>query len=309
MFEHSVTGGKCKRSSLLLAAYKALSGQKRQSEEQMKQVVNTAACLELMQSFFVIEDDIMDDGVKRRGRLCWHRLDGVGKNGINDGLLLDCLVPFVLSTNRVPSAVRDAVDEARRFTVIGQMLDADTKHAEDCTWQRHQAIVQHKTSHYTYFTPLEIAALYTGQLVIIERLKRIAYQLGYLFQSVDDYMDCFGDESVTGKVGSDLREAKCTWVTCKAMEKLEEQPILFEEFRDNFGKPDIASEQKLKDVIAILKVADDFPAFHERHAGRIASEIDHFPMIDLRPKSNVMKKFEDKHDMFGQAPPPACPLG
>lgn len=35
------------------------------------------ACLELMQSFFLIEDDIMDNGVKRRGKTCWHRLVSV----------------------------------------------------------------------------------------------------------------------------------------------------------------------------------------------------------------------------------------
>lgn len=44
-------------------------------------------------------------------------------------------------------------------------------------------------------------------------------------------MDCFGDESVTGKVGSDLKEAKCTWVTCKALERLANEPTLFEEFQ------------------------------------------------------------------------------
>lgn len=33
-------------------------------------------------------------------------------------------------------------------------------------------------------------------------------------------MDCFGDVSETGKTGSDLREAKCTWLTCRAMEKM-----------------------------------------------------------------------------------------
>lgn len=96
--------------------------------------------------------------------------------------------------------------KARRVTVLGQILDGDTESVEDCTWQRlilqelldllitilyyfsmidfrHWAITQHKTSHYTYFTPLQVAALLTAQPLIIEPLKLISYQLGYLFQS------------------------------------------------------------------------------------------------------------------------------
>lgn len=273
-------GGKCKRSELLITAYKALSGQQ---NGRMELVVNTAACLELMQCFFLIEDDIMDEGTTRRGKPCWHRLEGVGMYGINDGLLLDCVVAYVLRSWQVPVSVRDAFDEARRVTVVGQMLDGDTKHIEHCTWERHRTIVQHKTSHYTYFTPLQTAALFAEQPLIIEPLKQIAYQLGYLFQSKDDFMDCFADESTTGKVGSDLKEAKCTWVTCKAMEKLMDHPDLLEEFRNNFGSPTTASVQKLKEIIVSLRVADDFSPFRERYMSRVLENIDRFPMIDLRP--------------------------
>ncbi|VDO29334.1 unnamed protein product [Onchocerca flexuosa] len=281
LFAHSVCGGKCNRGMLLITAYKALGGH--QNGGRLEMVTNIAACLELLQSFFLIEDDIVDEGINRRGKSCWHRLEGIGINGINDGLLLDCMVSYILGNNRVPIAVRDAFDEARRITVLGQILDCETKSVEDCTWQRHQIIAQYKTSHYTYFTPLQIAALLTAQPLIIEPLKRIAYQLGYLFQSEDDYMDCFGDKSITGKVGNDLMEAKCTWVTCKAMEKLTNEPSFLTDFREHFGKRNIISEEKLKDILADLRVADDFPLFRERCAVGILNNIDHFPMIDMRP--------------------------
>ncbi|VDK71030.1 unnamed protein product [Onchocerca ochengi] len=281
LFAHSVCGGKCNRGMLLITAYKAFGGQ--QNEERLEMVTNIAACLELLQSFFLIEDDIVDEGINRRGKSCWHRLEGIGINGINDGLLLDCMVSYILGNNGVPIAVRDAFDEARRITVLGQILDCETKSVEDCTWQRHRVIAQYKTSHYTYFMPLQIAALLTVQPLIIEPLKRIAYQLGYLFQSEDDYMDCFGDKSIMGKVGNDLMEAKCTWVTCKAMEKLTNQPSFLTDFREHFGKRSIISEKKLKDILADLRVADDFPLFRERCAVGILNNIDHFPMIDIRP--------------------------
>lgn len=34
-------------------------------------------------------------------------------NGISDGLLLDCMVSYILRSKRVPPAVRDAFDEVR----------------------------------------------------------------------------------------------------------------------------------------------------------------------------------------------------
>ncbi|VDM96757.1 unnamed protein product [Thelazia callipaeda] len=281
LFEHSVYHGKCKRSMLLVTAYEALGGG--QNEKQLQLVSNIAACLELLQTFFLIEDDIMDEGVSRRGKPCWHRLEEIGMNAINDGLLLDSMVSYTLRNSQIPQLVKDAFDEARRVTVIGQMLDCDTKRIEDCTWQRYRTITQRKTSHYTYYTPLQIAALLTAQLSIIQPLKRIAYQLGYLFQSKDDYMDCFVDESITGKVGSDLKEAKCTWVTCKAMEKLYDQPNLLKDFQDNFGKSSATSEQKLKQILADLQIEGDFHLFRERYGTAIMDDIDHFPMIDLRP--------------------------
>ncbi|VDK70899.1 unnamed protein product [Litomosoides sigmodontis] len=281
LFDHSVCGGKFNRSMMLIRAYKALGGE--QDEKRLGMVTNIAACLELLQTFFLIEDDVMDEGISRRGKPCWHRLEGIGINGINDGLLLDCMVSYILSSSQVPVAVRDAIDEARRVTVVGQILDSDTKIIEDCTWQRHWTIAQHKTSHYTYFTPLQVAALLTSQPLIIEPLKWIAYQLGYLFQSLDDYMDCFGDKSIMGKVGNDLREAKCTWVTCKAAEKLSNEPSFLIDFREHFGKRSITSEQKLKDILMHLRIADDFPLFREKYAVEILSSIDRFPMIDLRP--------------------------
>lgn len=66
---------------------------------------------------------------------------------------------------------------------------------------RHWTITQHKTSHYTYFTPLQVAALLTAQPLIIESLKWIAYQLGYLFQSLVSF-------SSNSETGGKLRRLK-----------------------------------------------------------------------------------------------------
>ncbi|TKR95176.1 hypothetical protein L596_009379 [Steinernema carpocapsae] len=280
LIDSTVLGGKCERSRLLVDTYMSL-----EPKGNFSAAVQLSTSMELLQSFFLVIDDVMDQSVTRRGKPCWYRQPGIGLSAINDGLLLDCTVDLMIR-NAIPenpnlNSILAALAEVKRKTVIGQLIDSSIQGYADCNWTRYSQLVEHKTSHYTYFSPIQIALLLANIPDHMAEVRKICYDIGYLFQSQDDYLDVFGDEKVTGKVGTDLKEGKCTWVTCKTFEKVpaEETKVL----KEIFGRSDDGSVEELRRVIRGLKVEKEFQKFQEEFVEDLQKRISEFPLVKLRP--------------------------
>lgn len=57
----------------------------------------------------------------------------------------------------------------------------------------------------------------------------------------------------------------------------------FFKFKAHFGKPDLKSEDRLKEILDELQIAREFQQFHDDCEEDLLFEIDRFPLIDLRP--------------------------
>ena len=113
-------------------------------------------------------------------------MDGIGLTAVNDGLLLDNAINIIIR-RVIPDhprlhAILEQIDEAKRKTVIGQMMDCSTNRLEEFTWTRYRAIVENKTSHYTYFLPVSIGFMLADRSSNLSNLLPLAYKIGYLFQ-------------------------------------------------------------------------------------------------------------------------------
>lgn len=82
-------------------------------------------------------------------------------------------------------------------------------------------IVRYKTAFYTFYLPCAMGMIYAGvKNPASYRLARdICCRIGEFFQIQDDFLDCFGDPEVIGKVGTDIQDNKCSWLVVQALER------------------------------------------------------------------------------------------
>merc|ERR1711879_11709 len=103
----------------------------------------------------------------------------------------------------------------------------------------------------------------------VKEIEQICLDIGCVFQIQDDFIDCFGDESVTGKKGTDIQDGKCTWFIVKALE--DANPKQLKILQKNYGKKD--KVDLIRNVYNELKLKEKCLEFQNGERTRILKEI------------------------------------
>jgi farnesyl diphosphate synthase len=237
---------------------------------------------ELLQAFFLVSDDIMDSSITRRGEPCWYRQPGVGMIAINDAFMLESSIYLILKKYfRAHPAYIDLVElfhEVTFQTELGQLCDlitAPEDHVDlnNFSMGKYTFIVIYKTAYYSFYLPVALA-LYYLQLATPSNLKQahdILIPLGEYFQIQDDYLDAFGDPSVIGKIGTDIKDNKCGWLINQALLKC--TPQQREILDANYGRKDDAAEAKVKEVFHELDLQSVYQNYEESRVSEIKQMI------------------------------------
>lgn len=199
-------------------------------------ILRAAAALELLHTFAMIFDDVMDDSAVRRDRsTTFHVLAALGSQrgdarrfGTSAAILTGTL-GFVLADRLLtgsgfgPAVLSDALDrydDMRIRAIAGQYLDLLATHRGDADEATVRRIASLKSGSYSVVDPLLIGAKLAGATPeVLEALQAYGQPLGEAFQHADDVLGVFGDPAVTGKDAfGDLREGKQTILLAKARE-------------------------------------------------------------------------------------------
>jgi geranylgeranyl diphosphate synthase, type I len=202
-------------------------------------VLAPAAAVELLHTFALIHDDVMDRSDERRGRPAVHtaltraHIDAAmvgdpGWFGVGGAILAGDLA-FVWADQLLDTAPlpTEAMERARSvFTrlrvevMAGQFLDLRLAGLAEAGEDDSLAVALLKSGRYTVTRPLQLgAAIGDGDDVLDAALTAFGDAVGIGFQLRDDVLGLFGDPSKTGKGAlSDLREGKRTMLMLRALE-------------------------------------------------------------------------------------------
>lgn len=257
--DYTLRGGKRVRALLFIYGYKAILG------KITTEIVNASISMELVQSFLLIHDDIMDQDNLRRGGQTIHKEYSQyykKKNlhfGENIAIItgdLACTFSYEIINNaivRLDNKVQ-ALKYYYNFVNMvnyGQSMDVFLENVNKVSEFDVEKIHLYKTAPYTGQLPILTGAVLGGaNPKELKMLNSFAIKLGQAFQVQDDLEGTFGKPSETGKpADSDIRKGKKTLLIVKALEKangVEKKHII--KCSGN-GKATAQDIQKLREII------------------------------------------------------------
>jgi geranylgeranyl diphosphate synthase, type I len=196
-------------------------------------VVDAGAGLEMLHTFALVHDDVMDASRTRRGMaavheqfITEHRSRGLRGEDRRFGEGVAILVgdlAFVYADILLRAANPTATEifnELRIEVNIGQYLDLLGTVEGAPTVASAQRICRYKSGKYTIERPLHLGAALADAFAPHESaLSAYGLPLGEAFQLRDDLLGALGETERTGKpVGDDLREGKPTALVARALE-------------------------------------------------------------------------------------------
>ncbi|MBW4704172.1 MULTISPECIES: polyprenyl synthetase family protein [unclassified Micromonospora] len=225
-----LAGGKRVRPTFAYWGWRGVVG----GDAPLPTVLPALAALELLHTFALVHDDVMDASDTRRGLPTVHRAAAArhvtaghtgdpGRFGESVAVLIGdlCLVwaDRLLAHATVPPTrmleVRRCYDQMRVETIAGQYLDVlGENDAANWSVDRALRVARYKTASYTVQRPLLFGACLAGtepDAPLIAAYTRYGLAVGEAFQLRDDLLGVYGDPAATGKpAGDDLRTGKPT---------------------------------------------------------------------------------------------------
>ena len=272
-------GGKRLRPALLLLVAELLADVEPMSESYRSfptldgdriDVMAAAVSIEVIQSFTLIHDDIMDDDDLRRGVPAVHREYDLETAILAGDTLYSKAFEIMLATgaqaDRSIEALRVLAETCTRICE-GQALDIEFETREHVSVEEYLEMVEYKTAVLFRAAASVPAILLGADRQTVDALAAFGLSVGKAFQIQDDVLDLTVPSEALGKQrGSDLIEGKRTIITLHANEQGVDVDALLES-----DDPAEVSESAVEAAVAELDAAGSI-AFATERAQRLVRE-------------------------------------
>ncbi len=286
--EFTMRGGKRIRPAFMYFSYLACGG------EDKAEILKAARSVELLQTFLLMHDDLVDRSDLRRGKPTTHRMfekefEKLGLPGDKEhfgqstamicGDIAHMLAYNSLMETNFPferrEKARKLFDRIMFDTAYGWYREMLNTMKGDVAESEVLRAMEYVSARYTIAGPVGLGAVLSGTNEKNQKiLTEYGLKLGIAFQIQDDILGMFGDEKEVGKpVNSDLMEGKKTILYIKLLSKLEKAEA--KRFGEVYGK-----SKKIEDYEWVKKIMADTGALSEakglakKLAGEALAELD-----------------------------------
>jgi geranylgeranyl pyrophosphate synthase len=201
------SGGKRIRPLLCLLSAEAVGGN-------ADRCLQAAAAIELLHTFTLVHDDIMDHDPLRRGHPAVHvQWDEPTAILAGDGLVTLAYQSLLLNDHPNLIEVMKRFTQGLLILCEGQALDKSFETRPSVTMEEYRNMIYKKTAKLIEVSSVTGAMLGNGTREMIHSLSQFSEELGIAFQIQDDLLD-ISEENISGKPQfSDLIEKKKTFLT------------------------------------------------------------------------------------------------
>ena len=208
-------GGKMLRPALSLITAEAVGGEK-------ENALKAGSAIELIHTFSLIHDDIMDKDDMRRGMPSVHTVWGEDVAILAGDTLFSKAFEIIICSQGTTSEQNNqalaTVADACVKICEGQALDMGFEDRYDVSEEEYMEMIFKKTG------ALIAAATKVGAIMggasseVIDAMYEYGRLIGLAFQIQDDYLDLASDEETLGKpIGSDIAKGKMTIIAINGL--------------------------------------------------------------------------------------------
>jgi len=292
-------GGKRLRPTILLVAGEAVTDTPPGTEDYQSfptvpegegpiDLLAAAMSVEIIQSFTLIHDDIMDDDRMRRGEEAVHVAFDADTAILAGDTLYSKAFEIMLDSGAPADRGLDALDRLAStctFICEGQSLDVTFEERESVSSEEYMDMVDRKTA-VLYAAAAEIPAILLGaDGETTAALGKYGRSIGKAFQIHDDVLDLTTPSETLGKQrGSDLIEGKRTIITQHARE----QGVAVDELITG-SEPESVTDAEMDAAVATLEEAGSI-----EYARNLAEELvaEGIQELEVLPRNEARDRLE-----------------